>query len=156
MTDKSFKRSQVFVDSKVQGALLWRTVTYWCYAMLTIMASIVCWRILVTGVAQPFNIHLNDVLYSLSPMILGAAIMLPILLFDMARLTNRFVGPLYRLRNEMRRLARGEKVPPLRFRDDDFWHEIAEEFNAVVARVEQLEERQNETLPLAAPSRTDE
>jgi hypothetical protein len=156
MATKSFKRSQVFVDRKVQGALLWRTVLYWCYAMLTITASIVCWRILATGVAHPFNGHLYDVLYDLSPMLIGAACMLPLVLFDMARLTNRFAGPLYRLRNEMRRLSRGEKVQPLHFRDADFWHEVAEEFNAVVARVEQLEACHRETQPVAATSSADD
>lgn len=156
MTGKSINRSQMFVDRKVQGALLWRTTVYWCYAMLTIMASIISWRILVQGVAQPINFHLSDVVTNLAPMILGAACMLPILLFDMARLTNRFVGPLYRLRNELRRLARGEKVQKIHFRDDDFWHEIAEEFNAVVARVETLEEHQHGALSVATPTGADD
>jgi len=144
MSRKSFKRSQVFVDRKVQGALLWRAMLYWCYAMLTIMASIISWRILVHGMAQPFNNHVVDLLNDMSPMILGAAFMLPIILFDMARQTNRFAGPLFRLRNEMRRLSRGEKVLPVHFRDNDFWHEMAEEFNAVVARMEKLEAQQRE------------
>ncbi|MBX3413152.1 MAG: hypothetical protein KF708_10730 [Pirellulales bacterium] len=142
MSRKSFQRSQLFVDRKVQGALLWRVALYWCYAMLTIVASLVSWRILVHGVAHPFNNHIADILDEMSPMILGSAFMLPILLYDMARQTNRFAGPLFRLRNEMRRLSRGEKVLPVHFRDNDFWHEMAEEFNAVVARVEQLEAQQ--------------
>ena len=132
MSRNSFKRSQLFVDRKVQGAMLWRAMLYWCYAMLTIMASIVSWRILVHGVAQPFNTHLTD------------------LLNDMSRQTNRFAGPLFRLRNEMRRLSRGEKVLPVHFRDNDFWHEMAEEFNAVVARVEKLEAHQREADALVS------
>jgi hypothetical protein len=37
----------------------------------------------------------------------------------------------------MRELARGEHVEPIHFRDNDFWHDFAEEFNAVAARVQE-------------------
>ena len=57
--------------------------------------------------------------------------MLPILLLDVLITSNRFAGPLYRLRRSMRALAAGEHVQPVVFRDGDFWHEIADEFNAV-------------------------
>jgi len=53
---------------------------------------------------------------------------------DVVRLSNRFTGPLLRLRRSMRALARGEQVEPIRFRDNDFWHDFAEEFNALAAR----------------------
>jgi predicted Zn-dependent protease len=51
---------------------------------------------------------------------------------------------LYRLRREMRRLAEGEKVAPIHFRDGDFWIEFAEEFNAVARRMEMLDSKENE------------
>ena len=41
-----------------------------------------------------------------------------------------------RLRRAMRELARGEDVQPVRFRDGDFWHDFAEEFNAIAARIQ--------------------
>ena len=45
------------------------------------------------------------------------------------------VGPLLRVRRSMRALARGEAVEPIEFRGGDYWKEIADEFNAVRARV---------------------
>jgi hypothetical protein len=32
-------------------------------------------------------------------------------------------------------MARGEKQPPLHFRDGDFWQELAADFNAAAARL---------------------
>ncbi len=36
-------------------------------------------------------------------------------------------------------LARGENVRPIKFRRQDFWHDVATEFNGVLARIEALE-----------------
>ena len=61
---------------------------------------------------------------------------LPMVVADVIRVSNRFAGPLVRLRRSMRALARGEHVEPIHFRKGDFWQEFAEEFNAVAARVQ--------------------
>ena len=79
-------------------------------------------------------------------------LVLPVVMFDMSRLTNRFAGPLFRLRGSMRRLARGERVDPVHFRENDYWQEIAEEFNAIVARIDRLESERQATEPVAANS----
>ena len=63
-------------------------------------------------------------------------VLLPLVVFDILRLSNRFVGPLLRLRQSMRQLAQGEHVDPIEFRCNDFWREFADEFNAVLARVQ--------------------
>jgi hypothetical protein len=39
------------------------------------------------------------------------------------------------LRRSMRELANGKDVDPIEFRDADFWPEVAQEFNAVRARM---------------------
>jgi hypothetical protein len=38
----------------------------------------------------------------------------------------------------MRALARGDDVEPIEFRGNDFWHDFADEFNAVRARIIRL------------------
>ena len=40
----------------------------------------------------------------------------------------------------MKSLAQGEEVPHVRFRKDDYWHEIAESFNQINERVVRAEE----------------
>ena len=61
--------------------------------------------------------------------------LLPILALDFLQFTNRFAGPVLRLRAAMRQVARGEAAPPLSFRDDDFWQELAADFNRIAGRL---------------------
>ena len=80
----------------------------------------------------------------------------PLVVIDCVRLSNRFAGPLHRLRRDMRRLAAGEIVEPIHFRDDDLWREFADEFNAVARRMELLAQTSEnadaltESLPIGA------
>jgi hypothetical protein len=51
------------------------------------------------------------------------------------RLSNRFVGPVGRLRKGLKDLASGNRTEPLLFRDDDFWRDMAGDFNEVAAKL---------------------
>ena len=62
-------------------------------------------------------------------------VLLPVALIDMARMSNRFAGPILRLRRAVRDLADGREVEPIKFRDHDYWGDFAEDFNRVVARM---------------------
>lgn len=130
------KRKRLLIDPKVQGALAVRVVSYWCLCLLTLTIGILIYRIVIGGPARVFYTHFDDMWFHFGPAVVGSFLLLPLVVFDILRTSNRFVGPLYRLRADMRKLARGEKVTPIRFRDGDFWHDIAEEFNAMVARFE--------------------
>jgi len=70
-----------------------------------------------------------------------SVVMLPIVLFDVLFLSNRIVGPIYRMRRSLRALAAGEYVAPIEFRKGDFRLELADEFNAVAAYVESLKQQ---------------
>ncbi len=135
MSSKSNFRRRLFVDPQVQGALILRVVLYWVLCLVTITLMLLCWRIL-TGPARLFYTHFDDMWFHYGPAMIASCIMLPLLVVDIVRLSNRFVGPLVRLRRAMRALARGEHVAPVSFREGDFWLEFAQEFNAVLARVQ--------------------
>jgi signal transduction histidine kinase len=70
------------------------------------------------------------------PALLASLLVLPVIVWDLLRLSHRFVGPMIRLRNAMRDLADGKQVRPISFREEDFWCEFAEEFNRLAARLE--------------------
>lgn len=129
------KRKRLLVDSKVQGALALRVVFYWFMCLMTVSIMLLVWRLL-TGPARMFYTHLDDMWFQFGPAVVGSLLLLPLVVIDVLRTSNRFVGPLYRMRADMRKLARGEQVRPIHFRDGDFWHEVAEEFNAMVAKLE--------------------
>ncbi len=133
-----YQRKQLFVDPKVQGALILRVLAYWLGTVLTITAMAVCWRIM-TEPLQMFATQLDDVWQQFAPAFVASIFLLPLMVVDCMRLSNRFTGPLYRLRRCLRELSVGKKVPNIHFRDGDFWQDVADEFNAVNARVQLLE-----------------
>ena len=67
-------------------------------------------------------------------------LLLPIIMIDVVSLTNRFAGPILRLRRSVRALAAGDYVDPIFFRDNDYWQEFAIEFNALSRHVEELKQ----------------
>jgi hypothetical protein len=130
-------RKHLFVDYKVQGALINRVVIYWLVCLVTLTLMILCWRI-ITGPARMFYTHFDDMWFFYGPALIGSLLLLPLVVFDIVRLSNRFVGPLLRLRRSLRALARGEEVPLLEFREGDFWQDFAQEFNAIADRMHKL------------------
>jgi hypothetical protein len=155
MLDKKSMRKHLFVDPKVQGALVTRVVLYWIVCIMTVFLMLLCWRI-VTGPARMFYMQLDDMWFFYGPALVASVLLLPLVIVDVIRLSNRFVGPVLRLRRAIRELARGEHVEPIEFRDADFWREFAEEFNALLARVQRESspppQGEQEEEPVAAGS----
>lgn len=131
-------RHRLFVDPEVQAALLLRVVTYWIVCLAAVALMLLC-RQIVVGPPRPVFAHLEDLWFRFGPPFFASLVVLPLILMDIIRMSNRFSGPLIRLRRAMRALARGETVSPLRFRQGDFWKSFADEFNAVAERVAELE-----------------
>ena len=136
MSHKRYLRKRLFVDPKVQGALVMRVVVYWVVCLITMALMLLCWRIVVSGPARLPHTHFNEMWFFYGPAVIASFILLPLVIVDIIRLSNRFAGPMLRLRRGMRELVRGEHVAPIRFRDGDFWQDFADEFNALAARVQ--------------------
>ena len=138
-------RKQLFIDPKVQGALVLRVALYWVVCLMTLTLMLLCWRIL-TGPARMFYTHFDEMWFHYGPALIASFLLLPLVILDIVRLSNRFAGPLVRLRRSMRALARAEDVRPIHFREGDFWQEFADEFNAVADEVEGERPRPEPTL----------
>lgn len=106
------------------------------------------WRTL-SGPAATFRSHFDEMWFYYEPALVASALLLPLVIMDVLRFTNRMIGPLLRVRRSMRALARGEYVEPIEFRGADYWKEIADEFNAVRQRVLACG-----AAPTAAPAET--
>ncbi len=132
---KKGMRKHLFVDPKVQGTLVARVVMYWGVCLITITLMLLCWRI-VTGPARMFYTHFNDMWFFYGPAAVASFLLLPLVIVDIIRVSNRFTGPMLRLRRSIRELARGDHVEPIEFRDGDFWHDFAEEFNTLLRRMQ--------------------
>jgi hypothetical protein len=128
------QRKRFFVDPQVQGALLYRSFLYWLVCIGLMTAMLACWQVF-TGPPQPLVEVFATLWFNYAPALVVAVLVLPLMLFDVVRFSNRFVGPVYRLRSSMRQIGRGEEIGPIKFREGDFWIEVADEFNRVVERI---------------------
>ena len=139
------RRGQIFVDRDVQSALMLRVTGYWMFSLLTISLMLLCWEA-ATGPPRRFSTLATDLYLRYAPALAATLLVLPLVMIDVVRLSHRFVGPIIRLRGAMRRLAAGEQVQPIQFRDHDFWQELAGDFNEVAKRVPAETESEPETI----------
>ncbi|MGO9111313.1 MAG: hypothetical protein ACLP9L_18965 [Thermoguttaceae bacterium] len=132
-------RKQFCTDFRVQGALIVRVVLYWLMCLLTMMLLLLGWD-MITGPARPLNAHLAALWALYGPAATASLLLLPPVVFDLLRLSNRFAGPMFRLRRSLHDLAQGKPVAAVRFRQADFWQEFADDFNTVAARAKGAED----------------
>jgi hypothetical protein len=133
-------RRQLLVDPKVQRALMIRVVLYWFLFAVTVAQVIVAWDV-ATGPDGPFWSHWRfaKVWQEHWIVVVAGLIVAPFVLLDVAYISNRIVGPLNRVRQTLTSLAAGQQVAPLKFREKDYFHDIADQINAVSARMAELE-----------------
>ena len=132
MAVKPWLRKRFFVDYRVQGALIVRIVLYWLMCLLTIMLLLLGWG-MIAGPIRPLNTQLAELWTLYGPAAVASLLVLPAVIFDLLRVSNRFAGPMFRLRRSLHDLAQGKPVSAVRFRQGDFWQEFAADFNAVAA-----------------------
>ena len=127
------RRAFLLVDREVQGTLLLRAAIYWAFCLISISLMLLCWSA-YSGPPRRFIDLTTDLYFRYGPAMAASLILLPIVLLDVIRTSNRFVGPVVRLRAALRELAENRPAQPLNFRDDDFWRDMATDFNKAAAR----------------------
>ena len=128
------QRRQKFIDSKVQGALARRIIFHWL--MFVSVAAVAA--LLLQVLSDPFRPagdHLQNVWYTHGPFIVVMLFLLPVFVMDTIKLSHRFAGPIFSLRRTMREVADGQPPKKLKFREGDFWHDLATDYNAMIARL---------------------
>ena len=130
------RRSKHFIDRAVQGALLFRAARYWVLSLTVVAAlTVLGWLFVWPGIPSLVT-DWGQLLPLVKVLVVGlvvTVVLLPVVLYDLSKLSNRFVGPVYRLRNSLNDLADGKPVRPLKFRDDDYWQDVADAFNRALA-----------------------
>ena len=110
-----------------------RIVLYWLMCLLAMTLLLLVWG-MIAGPAKPLSDRLKELWSFFGPVAVVSLLLLPGVIFDLMRLSNHFVGPVFRLRRSMRDLAQGRPVAAVRFREGDFWQDFADDFNTVAAR----------------------
>lgn len=133
------KRNTILFDKDVQFKIAGTVAFYWfasMFAVVVLVAMFNTWRIsgslLVENLLEVIQIH--------AFIILGMLIFLPLIILHAMRLPVRFAGPIHRLRKDLARLESGESVE-FSFRSDDYWKDIPESLNSLVAKIEELEDQ---------------
>ncbi len=132
---KSFQRKRNLVDQNVQGGLVRRMLFHWLVFLAATALTFVVLRAMLgdprLSIGERLESHVGD-------FVLLAALLvslLPAFMLDMIRFSNRFVGPLVRMRSHVRNMADGSEGERICFRKQDFWRDFADDFNALVELV---------------------
>ncbi|MGI9457346.1 MAG: hypothetical protein ACR2NU_12350 [Aeoliella sp.] len=132
---KTHKRKRLMVDPKLQIAVLCRVTMYWLVAV-TVLCLMAAVQVVLTDSAVGYELLANRVMIAFGPALIASVIALPLLLFDCVRFTNKFAGPMHRLRREVKQLADTGKAEPMDFRKGDFWYDLAVQFNRLAERMQ--------------------
>lgn len=133
------KRKTFLVEKQVQGALGWRIAAHW-FIFLGLSMFVNC------SLQMLGSFDRGSIWSSLQKAMLGQVgsvavllALLPWFIHDSLKLSNRFAGPMVRLRKSIIALSTQEETRPVSFRSGDFWQEIADDFNQL--RLRTLAER---------------
>ena len=141
-------RKKTYVDPKVQGALVRRLVIHWLAFVCVAAAVAFCLQVL-SNPMQPMSHHFQQLWWTHGPFLLVMLFLLPVFVLDTIKLSHRFAGPIYRLRQTIRSIAEGNPPPRLQFRDFDFWQGMAQDFNLMIDRLSGREARADEAEDFA-------
>ncbi|QDU88161.1 hypothetical protein Pla175_15320 [Pirellulimonas nuda] len=139
-------RKREYIDPAVQGALMRRMVLHWL--AFTVVAGGLA--VLLQWMQDPFAsvaATFQQAWWSYGAVLLLLICLMPVFVYDAVKLSNRFAGPVQRLRVALRDLADGKGSTTLTFRDDDFWKELASDFNRVAERLERQERNDTADSP---------
>jgi hypothetical protein len=128
------QRRQKFVDAKVQGALARRIIFHWFVFVLVSWGASLFLQIL-SDPFRPISDNLQIMWATQGPMMLVMVFLLPVFVLDTVKLSHRFAGPVVSLRRAMREIVEGKPPRKIQFRKNDFWHDLADDYNALAGRL---------------------
>ncbi len=136
-------RLKLLIDNRVQLSLVRRVTLHWLAFIGLFLCIVLTIELFLrepgVTMAQSFVLALQK---NALMLVLMFAIM-PAFLYDTIKMSNRFAGPISRLKNGLSALAKGEKVSEIKLRKDDFWGDLAEDFNRVAHLLQPNESDKN-------------
>ena len=129
----SKRRTQKLIDFEVQSSLVVRLCVHWVLFLAATAIAMFFWVRLFESPDDTLAATSNKFLSTFIPLLIVALALLPVFILDAVKLSNRFTGPIFRLRRTLANLSQGKPVRPLEFRSNDFWRSLADDFNRVVS-----------------------
>ena len=130
------KRGRLYIDRDVQRALLWQLFRHWTIFIAMLVGMLLAFEAFAEGPPKSLLAALQNLWLRHATLFVVIATLFPVFAYDSIKLSHRFVGPVMRLRGALRSAADGEPIKPLKFRENDFWHDMADSFNDLVERLQ--------------------
>ena len=147
------QRKQNYVDTHVQGALLRRICSHWLVFFFVSALAVILLQTLLGDPSKTLGQRLRLETGEFMFMAIVMISLFPAFMLDTIRFSNRFVGPIGRVRRYLRQLRAGQ-TDHCSFRDDDFWSELATEFNEVADLVESQKQEIERLQALVDPTQS--
>lgn len=126
------RRKRHLIDYEVQSSLLRRMAIHWCLFLVANAIALYAWTFLLVGADGLLEDHFGYFAKLYLPVLIVSVMLFPVFLLDASKLSNRFVGPILRVRQALSAAAKGDEVKPLKFRENDFWRTLAADLNTVL------------------------
>jgi hypothetical protein len=127
------RRNQKYVDREVQSSLLRRMTFHWFLFLVANGIGMLLWTRLVESSTETWNETLIAAGQRLVPFAIISLAIIPVFILDAMKLSNRFAGPIVRVRRSLAQIANGEIPKPIEFRTGDFWKSLAHDMNRAFA-----------------------
>ena len=128
------KRYRLFADFKLQTLLCVRIAAYWICCQVTVLTTVfVMYSFESSGAessASPWRFII--------PAMVMSSIVLPIALLDLLYFSNKFAGPLMRVRRHLKKINQGHEVAPIKFRTGDYYKDLGDEINQLTMRENEI------------------
>lgn len=128
----TIRRSKALVDNEVQGGVLRKIAIHWILLFVCNTMALTIWLRLFEAPDVGWNETFQECWSRFLPFFVVTCALIPAFVWDTLKLTNRFAGPISRLRQSLRDASDGKPVQALHFRTNDYWAEIAANFNKVM------------------------
>jgi hypothetical protein len=158
MNDLKSRRNRIYVGGNLQGGLVKRIAICWALYHIVLFHGLFAVSCLegvnptADGDGPSFVEQYQSFAWQNRLLIFGALAAGPVLIWDVVRCTHRVAGPLVRLENTLLRMAKGETIREIKFRDGDWVGSLERALNAyLTSRVAAAAETKTEPAAVQQP-----
>lgn len=129
------RRKTKLVNWNAQSAFTFRLMIHSLLVMWVVGMTFVVMQFLFGPMDDP-EAWRQFMRVSLLSLGLATVAIVPVLTYDAFTFSHRFAGPVVRLTGALKLVRQGEVVPRIQLRKNDFWLDVAGEFNEMLDRLE--------------------
>lgn len=97
--------------------------------MIANVIGVLLWTKLIDTPTDPWATTFSLAWQRFIPFVIVSISLVPVFVWDAIKLSNRFAGPIVRVRHALAQIADGQSPKPIEFRNGDFWKSLAVDLN---------------------------